>query len=256
MRKLEFKLSLHQVRNLFLAEPKKLVFEHIPKCGGTTINDYLRSQYRPHRIFCVNGRKPAERIRLFKSFPEKKRHAYNLVYGHGANQLRPYVHPDALTATVFRDPIERIVSHYYYVCRSKSHYLHHELTGKKMSLLDYVTSNLSDELRNNYVSRFIESSSEAAEARPDESIRKAFQVLRDEYKVVGLVDDLTSFATTLAAKAAFHDKFKTKRLNVTTDRPGVEELEPTVRDAILERNKMDVTLYAMVKEQLVPVSNQ
>ena len=53
--------------------------------------------------------------------------------------------------TVLRDPVDRIASHYYYAKRYPTHYLHKEITGRNMSLQDYASARLSDELDNGQV---------------------------------------------------------------------------------------------------------
>lgn len=255
MRKLHLNRNLHQVRNLFLPKPKKLLFEHIPKCGGTTINDYLRSQYTHHRIFGISGSNPSKSIKLFLSFPKKKRHSYDLVCGHGANRLRQHVHPKTLAIIILRNPVDRIISHYYYVRRSPNHYLYDEVTAKNMSLVDYATSNLSRELRNNYICRILQMSPEMAESTPDKSINSAFNILRDEYCVVGVIENLNLVMKFLARKALFHDEYKDKKLNVTTNRPNIMQVDQLTLNAIAEMNKLDVRLYELVKEHLVKNSS-
>lgn len=255
MRKLNLHRHLYQVRNLFLPQPQKVLYEHVPKCGGTTVNDYLRSQYLNNRIFCIDGVNPSKSIDRFLSLPEKKRHSYNLVHGHGANRLRQYVHPKTLSVTILRDPIDRIISHYHFVLRSPGHYLYNKVTAKNISLIDYATSNLSGELRNNYVCRFLQISTEEAESTPDESIMSAYNILRDEYAVVGIIEDLSSAMNLLASRASFHDEYKPKNLNATIDRPKKMEVDQLTLNAIAEANHLDVRLYGLVKKHLAKNSS-
>jgi hypothetical protein len=254
MRKLDLPKHLKQVRNLFLAQPEKVLLEHVPKCGGTTVTNYLKSQYAHQRIFSIDGSNPSKSIELFMSLPEKRRHLYDLVHGHGANRLRQYIHQKSLAVTILRDPVERIISHYYYVCRSPKHYLFNEVTVNKMSLIDYATSSLSGELRNNYVCRFLQISAEEAESTPDESINSAYSILRDKYAVVGIMDNIDSAMKILASKASFRDEYKDKKLNVTIDRPKQTEIEQSTLDAIAEVNQLDVRLYDLVKKHLAQTS--
>ena len=48
--------------------------------------------------------------------------------------------------TMLRDPVDRIISNYYYVLRAKDHRLHQRINAEKMSLADYVTSKLNSQL--------------------------------------------------------------------------------------------------------------
>ena len=235
---------------LFLPRPHKLLFEHIPKCGGTAVKHFLISQYFNRRIFLINGRNPSKSISHFQALPEKRRYYYDLIVGHGAHKLRQYSHPETLKATIFRDPIDRIVSHYFYVLRSPEHYLHKQVTDRRISLVDYATSNLSQELRNNYVTRFLQISADEAEKNAEDSINRAYNLLREEYAVVGFLEELQDVMDTLTQSLNFHNQFKPKKLNVTGDRPKLADLDRDVLRTIEEANFLDVELYKLIKENV------
>ena len=238
-------------RYVFRTRPKKVLYEHIPKCAGTSVRSYLKSQYPFNRIYAVRGSHPARYIAHFESLPEQRRHRYDLIVGHGAHQLRRHVHPDILKATILRDPVDRVISHYFFVLRSPEHYLHHEVTTRGISLLDYATGRVSNELRNHYVSSFLEMSAEEVERSPDESVAHAFEVIRSEYDVVGTVDDLDAAIGALAAAAGFHDHFRPGKLNVTADRPTQQEIDPATIQTIADLNSLDVKLYELIRDVAV-----
>lgn len=246
---------IDQARSLALNQPQKVLFEHVPKCGGTTISYYLKSQYLDNTIFSIDGSNPSKSINYFMSLPEKKRYSYNLVQGHGAHRLRQYTHPAIKKATILRDPVDRIISHYYYVLRTPSHYLYTDVVVKRMSLIDCATSNLSGELRNNYVSRFLQIPAKEAESNPDESIMSAYNILQDEYDVVGTLDNLNSAMHSLAQIASFRFEFKAKKLNATVDRPKLMDVDQLTLNAIAEVNHLDVRLFELVKNNLAKSSS-
>jgi len=117
-------------------------------------------------------------------------------------------------------------------------------------LLEYVTSDLSVELRNNYVCRFLQLNASTAELKPTESINAAFEVLQNEYSIVGTLENLNSSMRKLGELALFNRPFKKEKLNVTTDRPKKNEVDQTVIDTIAEVNYLDVRLYDLIKEKL------
>lgn len=242
---------LIKLRLLFLSRPKKLLFEHIPKSGGTTVTDFLKSQYSNEKIFCI-AHNTSKSISDFKCLPEEKRFSYDLIVGHGAHQLRRYSHPEILKATIFRDPVDRIISHYFYVLRTPKHRLYKEVTNNRISLVDYATSGPSGkELRNNYVTRFLQIPADEAEKNAEESITRAYNLIRKEYAVIGLLDHLDAAMNTLAKSAHFHNQFVPKRLNVTNDRPKLKEIDQAVIRTIEEVNFLDVRLYKLIKADAI-----
>ena len=68
--------------------------------------------------------------------------------GHMGFGLHDYLPQGASYITMLRDPIDRIVSHYYYVLQNQGHYLHKEVAGKGLSLEQFADSALSTELDN------------------------------------------------------------------------------------------------------------
>ena len=49
------------------------------------------------------------------------RHKYDLIAGIQAQQLIDYAHPECLKISILREPVDRIISHYYFVCQATAH---------------------------------------------------------------------------------------------------------------------------------------
>lgn len=231
--------------------PRRLLFDHLPKCAGTTITAYLLLHYPRRHVFTTNGQRPHNLlVREFRSLSQTSRYHYHLVHGHLANELMDYVHPDTLALTVFREPIDRIISHYFYVKRDRRHYLHQQVVRSNIQLADYVSSGLSGELRNWYTTHFTGLSIEDAESCPDESVNAAFRVIADKYDVIGFQDDVPAAIRKLGTLARLHRPFENRVLNRTDDRVSVEQASETVRQTIGEVNFLDVRLHALLKARL------
>lgn len=258
MNRLSFDDISYQVRSLLFcnSEPRKVLFEHVPKCGGTTVNNYLKSHYSKDKVFVINGARPFDSIKYFISLPKEERYSYDLVCGHGAYKLKDYVHPRAIRFTILRDPVDRIISHYYYVLRSPKHYLYDEIVKKKMSLMDYITSNVSNELRNNFVCRFLGKSPKNVEKDADKAVIDAYNVLKNDYAAVGIIEDFNQTMDLFAKKAFFNKKIEVKELNKTINRPQKKEINEITLKAIKEMNSLDIKLYDLVKKDyLAQVKN-
>jgi hypothetical protein len=65
--------------------PGKIFFDHLPKCGGTTLNNYLMSQFPSRKVFFVDGESS---IKFFKESPEAFRFKFDFIFGH--NCIRDY----------------------------------------------------------------------------------------------------------------------------------------------------------------------
>lgn len=230
--------------------PRKILFDHLPKCAGSTLDTYLAAHYPQRKIFSTDGFRPLDSVRYFKELSERTRHGYSLVKGHLANELIDYVHPECLKITVLRDPVERIISHYFYVKRTPSHYLYPAIHRSDMSLEDYATSSLSCELQNWYTTHFSGLSADQAEERPEESITRAAEVVLLRYDIVGLLDDFMLFIENLRERANLRNEYQDNRVNVTQDRPGIKSIPRPIIEKIEQVNHLDIALYRKIKNAI------
>ncbi len=233
---------------LFASKPKKILFNHLPKCGGSSLNTYLGTQYPENKIFAIEGSDPRKSVDLFKTLSQEERYSYDLITGHNANELLDYVHPDCLKITVFRDPIHRIVSHYYYAKDTKDHYLHSKINELKLNLEQYATLNLSDELRNYYTTHFSGLTISDAEKNPEDSVTKALEFVLERYNLMGVLDEFETFITKLKNQAQFKEEYENQRVNVTKDRPSINNISPSTIRKLEEVNFLDVAFYKKITE--------
>ena len=124
----------------------KLIFQHLPKCGGSTFNKIIYRMYKPEQTFSIHS---VDNIRLnindFTNQPLEKRNQLNLLYGHMKFGLHKYMTGNPMYITFLRKPEERIVSYYYYVLSLPHHRLYKKVIDEKMTLFDFVTKiNLGD----------------------------------------------------------------------------------------------------------------
>lgn len=226
---------------------RKLLFEHVPKCAGTAAMKFLERQYARRRTYTVYDRRPDE-CGTFRQMPESRRHAYDLVIGHGAHRLIDWCAPDAVTATVLRQPVDRIVSHYYYVLEQPDHYLHVEVVGRSMTLRDYVESGVSDELRNYMTCSFLGMTPAEAERDPARSVDRAWEILRGRYRVVGIVERLPPAMEAIRTAIGATTPWTNTRTNSTAGRRPIESIAAEDRRAIADRNALDMELYRRAAE--------
>ena len=112
-----------------------------------------------------------------------------MVLGHSTHELLDFVHPDTVTVTVLRNPIDRIVSHYYHVREDAHHCLHKRVVDSGLSLEDYVKQRISGELQNWYTTHFAGLTVSEVEENPERCSSKCRKSSLHSYDVVGFQDD-------------------------------------------------------------------
>jgi len=227
---------------------RKILFDHLPKCGGTTLSSYLAMNYPIRKSFST-GSRPAGPVDRFKAYPQKKRYGYDLIQGHLVHRLVDYVHPDCLKITVFRDPVERLISGYYYAKENPEHYLHSKILELGMSLEDYVASDLSSGYRNWYTAHFLGLTGDDIERNQNESIGKAVEIILNTYDIIGFLDDFPLFVKKVQDQACLRFVYKNKRVNVTKDRLPLESISHSAVKLIREMNFCDIAVYNEIKRK-------
>ena len=100
----------------------KLIFLHIPKAGGTTLHSVLERLYDGSNIFDIKVRGHHLGVEEFTSLSQEQKDQIQLLKGHMPFGLHThFTSSDVKYITLFRNPVERIISHYEYVWRKPNH---------------------------------------------------------------------------------------------------------------------------------------
>ena len=152
--------------------------------------------------------------------------------------------------TVFRDPIERVVSLFFYL-QTASHEPTYNPALKQMTLDEYVNSNLAE---SNFVSRTLIDKMEAPLSEEDFLVAK--EVLRSKC-LVGLLDELEESVRRFDLYFGFQESNKPasacteKYLKVGSNRhshPLVPPPESPTYQVLQRNNHMDIRLYQYARQ--------
>lgn len=117
-------MSILRVREKFTMESKEtVIFHHLDKCGGTTLQEYLKNYFNEDKICNIHtlvDANPSYQTKSLLLYAEK-----NILNSH-------FVHdPFGITLTLtdtqinrlsfFRKPIPRLISHWHMICRWHDH---------------------------------------------------------------------------------------------------------------------------------------
>ena len=242
-------------------EDRALLFLHIPKAAGTTLHSVIERQFQPAVTYTIPGADSPQGIKEFIALPPEQREKIRLLKGHMPFGLHKYLSVPATYITMLREPVDRVISHYYCARKNPAHYLHQEVTSKRMTLADFVGSGLSTELTNDQtrlISGVERVNTRLLDGRERRTLRAstepvtreileiAKENLREHFAAVGLFtcfdESLLLFKKVLGWNNVYY-----VRLNVTQDRPAKRQV-PTLERALIEKyNEMDVELYEFAR---------
>ena len=94
-----------------------IIFNHIPRTGGTTLRVILNKIYGEERVFFINSRDIPSSLERFRSMGVEARKRYKVISGHGAIEYSGLVEKP-FRITILRDPLSLFISQYYYLRES------------------------------------------------------------------------------------------------------------------------------------------
>lgn len=214
-----------------------IIFLHLPKTAGTTLNRLIEWEYSLFEMYSIDPVlfewSTAHLRKLSSDRLEKTR----MFKGHMTFGLHEILSQPATYITVLRDPVDRVISAYYFMRSYKLHPLYWKLRRGNFTLEDFVRRSQRDNVQSKIIA-----GSEYKTLCTREIADRAKHNLHHHFSVVGLSD---RFEESLALmKLRFGWKLSSySSFNVTRSRPKKRDLPASTLDLIHQKNAFDMELY-------------
>ena len=172
----------------------KLVFQHLPKTGGTSLHEMLAPHFDRNKI-CP------ERFNDLSDYPSARLAEYEFYSGHFDRDSIALIPMNKRIITIFREPRSRILSLYYFWRSHKEeYYLKNDLVqpmlANRLSLLEFLKSQhpaITEAIDNSYARHIIGHSGYtrllASEASAEFIADKAIDVI-SQFHRYGIMEDM------------------------------------------------------------------
>lgn len=216
-----------------------LIFLHLPKTAGSTLARIIQRQYGANGSLAqYESNSGAE---LAKLTPIQLK-SVRAIMGHFYFGVHEFLPRSSTYVTLLRDPIERVISYYYYVQNQPEHYLYQ--AAREMNLSKFVIAcNLSEP--NNDQTRLLAATEQGFSSGTclPEMLGVAKQNLQDHFAVVGLTEDFDRSLILMKRVFGWNIPFYVRH-NVTWRRPRKEDIPRETLKVIETYNKLDIELYS------------
>jgi len=221
-----------------------LIFVHLPKCGGTTLNRLIEWEYPPTRVYSIDPSFFKWSYRRLLATSSSRLARMRVIQGHMPFGVHRLLTQNSTYITVVRDPIDRGISEYYYALSRVVHPQNRMM--KKLSLEEYIRMTPYANVQTKLIAGQDQGYDFLGGECTEETLATAKANLAKYFSLVGLTE---RFDETLAlAKVLFGWKIRNyAHFNVTSARPKKEEVPEEIRNVIGDRYSYDTQLYAYAK---------
>lgn len=223
-----------------------LIFLHLPKNGGATLNALLNRMY-PKKIVHQIRLKDSMNLTTqeFIDLPEKERAKIKVLKGHMFYGLHEHLIGASEYITFLRLPEKRILSFYNFVKKRPNHRLYKEVAESNMSFSDFVEVIDAGDIHNAQI-RFISGLKDADE---DTMLKTAIKHIDQHFSFVGLQEYYDESLILLKDRYNWSIPFYTykNKMHKTVQHQQIDEL--TIK-RISEKNAGDIKLYQYVEKRI------
>lgn len=218
---------------------KPIVFFHVPKCGGTTLNEILMYIYGDAQVLKIYEEPSEKTEQRYRELKLQRLRDYPIVTGH-FSVGNPELEENADCVTMLREPRSRLQSMYRYIRQVETHDLHEIVCSRSYSIRDCIEQKISSDFDNGLVRQFSGIGDEVPFGEVDEAhFRQASKNLQNKFLIVGLQErfneSLWLFKTLLDWKWPFYiHANKTARIDEASQVLTPELVEKSARwDSLL-----------------------
>jgi hypothetical protein len=217
-----------------------LIYLHLPKCGGTTLNRLIEWEYSPFRIYSVDPSFFRWSYYRLLHWPARRLARLRVVKGHMPFGIHRRLPQPSTYITVLREPVERVISEYYFALHYRLHPQHKRM--QRLSLAEYAATTPHHNLQCKLLAGIPGPRDFLAGDCSEQTLATARANLSAHFTLAGLTE---RFDETLALlKVLFGWKLTHyASFNVTRSRPGKQAVPDSTQRLIAERNRFDVAIY-------------
>jgi hypothetical protein len=228
---------------------RTIIFVHIGRTAGTTLNRILRRIYPEERTYAFPSGDIEGSVLAFGSLPVEERRRFRLLKGHLLFGIHEAVPRPFTYITLVRDPVDRLISSYFYIRKRPTHRLHERLWSSGMSFENFVRSGITLET-DNWQTRAIAGAQQDFGCCSDETLAQAKRNIVDYFSVCGIMERFDETLVLLKRELAWKTTSLYYARENTLRRPRVLDAPRSWIEAAEGQNPLDLELYAFARSRL------
>ena len=224
-----------------------IIFLHIPKAAGTTLKDILCRQYERECIYELNSQSFLQSQEQFKQLPTKEKENIQLLMGHMYFGLHEFLPSPSTYITMLRNPVEKVISYYYFVSKLTTHPDYELIKSQNISLKSYCAMGRVN--MSNTQTRFLAGENFSGVNDESEMLEQAKKNLDEHFSLVGITEKFDETLILMKQKLGWKSNpyYYRRNTNRGSAYKQAEVSEDTLA-TIRQYNQLDLELYDYANE--------
>jgi len=226
-----------------------LIYLHIPKTGGTTFRDIIYRQYPSNNILTIPTLNQSNSIINNLSLNREKE--LDIIQGHLKYGIHESLNKDIKYFTIFRDPIKRVLSTYYYIISQPNNPQNLSNNKKTMSIYDYINSGVNPFLINGQTQLIAGKKCLINDPliQSDELLKMAKNNINKNFIFTGTTEKFDESILLIKRILNWKNPYYSIA-NRTKIKPDYNSIDIEIRNFIKEHNRLDIDLYNYVNRSI------
>ncbi len=225
-----------------------LIFFHIHKTGGQTLEGVIRRQYPRNTVREIWLQRP-ETIEEFLSLPDEERARFRALIGHIPFGFHRHLPQGARYVTLLRDPVKRFLSEYRHLSDLPEEWgvwrPPEECLESVDSYLDYLISNHLCNAQTRMIAGFVEPADRPPlPPCPPDALERAKRHLENDFAVVGATERYDESLALIGHAFGWTKSLHYMRRNVRERQPFRKPVSEDTLERIRESHALDIDLVA------------
>ncbi|MDH3602548.1 MAG: sulfotransferase family 2 domain-containing protein [Candidatus Tectomicrobia bacterium] len=225
-----------------------LIFVHVPKTGGMTLDHMIRRQYPDQALHWISYDRP-ELLSEFQALDAKKKGEIRGLLGHVPFGIDAQLSGNPVYITMLRDPVTRFISEYHQVRRMTRPGAWRPPVDqvKSMTLddfLNYRIENNTMDVQTAFIGGYIPPAGTQPpfEPLPENALQRAKDNLRNHFVVVGLTERFDESLLLMKRRLGWNKHLFYARRNVVLRSASDRDVPPETLERIVEHTRLDAEL--------------
>lgn len=227
------------------------IIMHLEHTGGSTLRKIVENQYTDDQIYYLFYNKSKTPVDDLMAMSEAQRERYRVFLGHLFYGLHRWVPGESAYLTWMRDPIERIVSGYYYQFRKPQRRHHQAYVSGAMTWARHLNMRWRSAAQ---VGRVVGGDDDLirrfnTQTLSENAVETALNHLENDFVMVGVTERYDEMLLLMKQLLGWQNPVTYVRVNVSVNRPRYSDLSAEDKKLIEAAAEIEYPVYEYAKKR-------